>query len=267
MDFVTIGGLVGAFAVVLLGIITSGDIMNFWDAASVFIVVGGAILAAVASFPLPQTLGALKAAGIAFKKVNFDMSKEIELIISIANVARREGLLALEEQANKTDDPFVKKGIGLIVDGTDPELIKGILETELDYMSERHSNAQAVFEQLAAFSPAFGMLGTLVGLINMLVNLSDVAALGPQMSVALITTFYGVILANMIFTPIARKLKYVSAKEYLRKVILLEGLLSIQDGVNPRIIRDKLDSFISRSENAAASSAKKGAAETQEIGQ
>ncbi len=269
MDIFTIGSMIGVFLVVILGILQAGDIMNFVDMASVFVTVGGTILAGLFAYPLSQIKQTLKAVSIAFKKHEQNLNKEIDLIIGIANIARREGLLALEEQVQSMEDPFLKKGIMLIVDGSDPELIRDILETELDFMSARHSQIQATIGQFAAFAPAFGMLGTLIGLINMLKKLSDLSSLGPNMAVALITTFYGVIMANMIFTPIARKLAAISSQEYLRKELLLEGLLSIQDGENPRIIKDKLDAFIARSELGAPKTAGaepvSGKAETQEL--
>jgi chemotaxis protein MotA len=157
------------------------------------------------------------------------------------------------------DDPFMKKGIMLIIDGSDPELVKSVMETEIGYMAARHNQTIAVFNQMAAFAPAFGMCGTVIGLVNMLRDLDDVDALGPNMALALVTTFYGVILANLVFTPFARKLGARSSVELLRKEIVLEGILSIQDGENPRIIKEKLNAFLPASQ-VAASKAKEAAA-------
>ena len=186
--------------------------------------------------------------GTAFKAQNVDLSKDVDNIIYIANIARREGILALEESVSQMDDPFLKKGIMLIVDGSDPELVRSIMETELDFIHERHTQGQAVLLQMSAYSPAFGMIGTLIGLINMLAKLDDPSSLGPGMATALVTTFYGSMLANMVFTPLAKKLGVMSSEEYLRKELVLEGILSIQDGENPRIIREKLNAFLSHSQ-------------------
>lgn len=264
MDIMTIVGMVAGFFVVILGILDSGDLGNYYDLPSIYITIGGTIGATIMSYPFDQFKRAMKAAGMAFKKIQVDLQKEIQMIINIANIARKEGLLALEDQVANMDDPFLKKGIMLMVDGSDPELIRGIMETEVDFMVERHSQSQAILEQMAAYSPSFGMAGTLVGLINMLQQLSDMAALGPNMSVAMVTTFYGVILANLIFTPLSKKLAAVSSQEVLRKELLLEGLLSIQDGENPRIIQDKLEAFISQSEIANIGSTDSGDAASGE---
>lgn len=190
----------------------------------------------------------VKVIGEAFKAKNFDLSKDLDTIINIANIARREGILALEEAVADMDDPFLKKGIMLIVDGSDPELVRSIMETELDFISDRHSQGQAVLLQMSSYSPAFGMIGTLIGLINMLAQLSDMDSLAGNMAIALVTTFYGSAMANMIFTPLAKKLGIMSSEEYLRKELILEGILSIQDGENPRVIREKLNAFLSHSQ-------------------
>ena len=261
MDFTTIFSMLLGFALIILGITGSGELLSFWDWSSVQITIFGTLAAAMMSYPFAQFRNAIKAFGIAFKKHEQHLSKEIDTIISIANVARRDGLLALEGQIDKLDDPFMKKGIMLIVDGSDPQIIREIMETELDFMVERHGQTQAVIEQMAAYSPAFGMLGTLIGLINMLLKMDDPSAIGPNMSVALVTTFYGVVMANLVYTPIARKLKSISTSEYLRKELLLEGLLSVQDGENPRIIKDKLEAFLARVELGAPTAAKPAARE------
>lgn len=249
MELTTWIGFIGSMAAVIYGIFTGppGAIWNFWDLPSVFITIGGTVFSVILSFPAESLKNMVKAVGLTFKKQDFDINTDIDMIIDIANVARKEGLLALEDAINDANDPFLKKGIMLIVDGSDPELIKNVLETELDFMAERHGQAQAVLETAATLAPAFGMIGTLIGLINMLKQLSDVASLGPNMATALVTTFYGCMIANALCNPMAKKLKAMSSKEMLRKELLLEGMLSIQDGENPRIIRDKLTAFVSRS--------------------
>ena len=239
-----------------------GTIGEFINIPSVFVVIGGVIAATIVSYPMSVLKGLVKIVASAFKAKKVDLSEDVENIIKIANIARREGILALEETVSETGDFFLKKGIMLIVDGSDPELVKSIMETELDFIRERHSQGQAVMLQMSSYSPAFGMIGTLIGLINMLGRLDDPSALGPGMAVALITTFYGSCMANLVFTPIAKKLGSMSDEEYLKKEMLLEGILSIQDGENPRIIREKLNAFLPESQveqiekkQAAASSA------------
>jgi len=226
----------------------SGDLSLFWDKASVFIVVGGVIASTIISYPMGVLKNLIKTIGIAFKQNKVDLNKDLELIINLANIARREGILQLEETVSTMDDPFIKKGVMLIIDGADPELVQKVMETEIDFISERHSQGQAVLLQMSSYSPAFGMIGTLIGLINMLADLNDMASLGGNMAVALVTTFYGSVLANMVFTPLAKKLGAMSSDEILRKQMALEGMLSIQDGENPRIIREKLNAFLSQSQ-------------------
>ncbi len=249
MELTTIGGLVAGFVFIVVSIFWGdGDLGGYVDGASIFIVFGGIAAATVVSYPLSVLKNLIKIISTAFKAKNVDLSKEVDNIIDLANVARREGILALEEKVSGMDDPFLKKGIMLIVDGSDPELVRSIMETELDFISERHTMGQAVLLQMSAYSPAFGMIGTLIGLINMLAKLDDPSALGPGMATALVTTFYGSFLANLVFTPLAKKLGIMSSEEYLHKEITLEGILSIQDGENPRIIREKLNAFMSQSQ-------------------
>ncbi|MDL2220243.1 MotA/TolQ/ExbB proton channel family protein [Eubacteriales bacterium OttesenSCG-928-N14] len=245
----TLIGFLAGFACVVIGILWAGaSLGDYIDAASIFVTVGGTIAATFMSFPLHQFKSALAAAKQTFQKKEVDLTESIDTILRIANIARKEGLLALENAMGDIDDEFLQKGIMLIVDGADPELIKTVMETEIYFIQQRHANSQAVLLQASSFGPAFGMIGTLIGLVNMLNKLDDPSTLGPQMAVALITTFYGVLMANLIFTPIAKQLKVMSDDETNAKELLLEGLLSIQDGENPRIIRDKLTSFLSRTQ-------------------
>jgi len=248
LELTTIIGLLAGFFCIVISILMQGSISSFWDPASIFIVLGGTIASTIVAYR-GKTLKTLRTIiKMAFKKADVDLNKDIDMIIEIANVARREGLLALEDTMTGISDPFLKKGIMLIVDGTDTELIKNILETEVYFIQSRHSEGQAMVSGMAAYAPAYGMIGTLIGLILMLKNLSDVNSLGPSMGVALITTFYGSLLANLIFTPIAKKLKARGDLEVLEKELYIEGLLSIQEGENPRIIQDKLNAFVARSE-------------------
>ena len=176
----------------------------------------------------------------------------INNIINLSNVARKEGLLSLEEAAGELDDEFLKKGILLIVDGTDPELVRAIMETELVSMDSRHKARIGFWENVGSMGPAWGMIGTLVGLVNMLNNMEDASSIGPNMATALITTLYGSLLANWICAPVSNKLKSQNDMEMMQKEIMIEGLLSIQAGENPRVIEEKLKSFMSPNERAGS---------------
>lgn len=245
MDLATIIGFLFGTAFVIWGISLSGSLLNFYEFSSIVIVLGGTIASTLISYPLKKVIGTMKVVKHAFAINTFNPSFVINQLIELSNLARREGLLALEEAGEKVEDEFLKKGIMLIVDGTDPELVRNILETELVFLEERHRDGQRLFETMGSFSPAFGMIGTLIGLINMLKYLDNPSSVGPNMSVALITTFYGAVLANLVFLPIANKLKGRSSEEILVKELMVEGLLSIQAGENPRIIEEKLKTFLS----------------------
>ena len=244
MDISSAIGLLLGIAFIIGGIVTSGDIGSFWDLPSVIIVLGGTIASTLASFPMKNFLNTGKIIKKAFFYKETSPDEVIVEIIQLANIARKEGLLSLEEYAEKLDDEFLEKGIMLIVDGTDPDLVRNIMETELIFLEDRHSEGQSIFETMGTYAPAFGMIGTLIGLINMLKVLDDPNAIGPSMSVALVTTFYGSMLANVVFLPLAQKLKIRSNSEILVKELMVEGLLSIQAGENPRIIEEKLKTFI-----------------------
>jgi chemotaxis protein MotA len=168
----------------------------------------------------------------------------IQRLVYFTEKARREGILALEDEVETLDDEFFKKGLQLVVDGSDPELVRNILETELAFVEERHKSGQGIFITMATLAPAFGMIGTLIGLINMLKHLDDPAVIGPNMAVALITTFYGALFANLICIPIASKLNIRSGQEVLLKELVIEGVLSLQAGENPRLVEEKLKAFL-----------------------
>lgn len=249
MDIASIIGLIICIGMVILGIALGDDglagIISFLDAPSAAITFGGAIAASMISFNIKDFVEGLKSFTICLKLPKVNAAETIKNIIDLSNIARKEGLLALEDATAELEDEFLKKGILLIVDGTDPELVKSIMETELACMETRHKKHMKVWETMSAQGPAWGMIGTLIGLINMLKKLDDPSAIGPNMSVALITTLYGSIIANWICSPIAGKLSADSAEEIMMKEIIIEGLLSIQAGENPRVIEEKLKSFLS----------------------
>lgn len=244
MDQSTVLGLVLAMLFTGGSIIMSGDMGAFIDIPSILIVVGGTIASTMIAFPMSE----IKNVGKLFQKAFFyeevEPKEVIQNVIELANIARKDGLLALEEHGLESEDKFMKKSIMLIVDGTDPELVRSILETELTFLEDRHSQGQSLVQTMGTYAPAFGMIGTLIGLVNLLKELDDPDMIGPNMSVALVTTFYGSFLANVVFLPLAQKLKVRSESEILIKELILEGLLSIQAGENPRIIEEKLKTFI-----------------------
>ncbi|MDD3413618.1 MAG: motility protein A [Lachnospiraceae bacterium] len=255
MDLASILGLIICIALVVIAIV-SGDkgfaaLGDFADFQSVLITIGGSFCAILASNTMSDFIGGLKSITLVFKTPAIDAPGIIKKIIELSNVARKEGLLSLEEAASDLEDAFLKKGILLIVDGTDPELVRAILETELVSIEGRHKQKIGFWESVGSMGPAWGMIGTLVGLINMLSNMDDAASIGPSMSVALITTLYGSMLANWICIPVASKLKVNNASEIMVKEIMIEGLLSIQAGENPRVIEEKLKSFLSPKERSS----------------
>ena len=248
MDIASIIGYVACLALIIFGIVSGEDgvaaLKNFIHAQSAIITFGGAFCCILASNSMSDFLGGLKSIKLVFKTPSLDTPQIIRKIIELSNVARKEGLLSLEEAAADLDDPFLKKGILLIVDGTDPELVRAILETELGSIEGRHKAKIGFWQDLAAMGPAWGMIGTLIGLINMLQNLSDPTTIGPNMAVALLTTLYGSLIANWLCNPTATKLKLNNANEMIIKQIIVEGLLSIQAGENPHVIEEKLKTFI-----------------------
>lgn len=247
MDIASILGLVICFFLVLFGILYGNDfsvIMNFLDAPSALITFGGGFCCILASYTMQDFFAGLKSIGLIFKLSTMNVPDTIQKIIDLSNVARKEGLLSLEEAATDIEDEFLKKGILLIVDGTDPELVRAIMETELVSVEDRHKDKIGFWDNLGAMGPAWGMIGTLIGLINMLQDMNDPSSIGPSMAVALVTTLYGSLLANWICAPVATKLKTKNAEEMMMKEIEIEGLLSIQAGENPRVIEEKLKSFL-----------------------
>ncbi len=247
MDLATIGGLGIGIFVLILGIVIAGGVtglFGFISIASVFITLGGSFAAIMISNTMARTFGLMKVAMNAVRIHPLEAGRIIAMIVTFSEKARREGLLALEDDLDELEDEFLRKGIQLVVDGTDPEIIRNIMETELNNMQSRHQQSIKIFEDWGLFAPAFGMIGTLIGLILMLSNIEDKSAIGPGMSTALITTLYGAVVANLVFIPIANKLSYVNDQEILAREIMIEGTLSIQSGDNPRIVKEKLISFL-----------------------
>lgn len=247
MDLASIIGLIVCFGMLVFGIIDAGGIAavgSYLDFPSALITFGGSFAAVLTQYSLSEYIAGFKSITLVFKMPNANTAEVIQKIIELSNVARKEGLLSLEEAAADLEEAFLRKGILLIVDGTDPELVRAIMETELMSLDDRHKSKIGFWDNVASMGPAWGMIGTLVGLVNMLNNMEDASAIGPSMAVALITTLYGSLLANWIATPVANKLRANNSAEMMVKEIMIEGLLSIQAGENPRVIEEKLKSFL-----------------------
>jgi chemotaxis protein MotA len=246
MDLATVIGLLlgASLLVIAIAIAPGASFSAFIDYPSIMVVLGGATAAAMASAPLRVFLGT----GRVIKNVLFNRQEDytalIEQIVSLAETARRDGLLALESRIEELSNPFVVLGIQMAVDGTRPEVIEDILRTEMDAVATRHRNGKNLVDQLGRFAPAFGMIGTLLGLIIMLGNMTDPAAIGPGMAVALITTLYGAIAANLVLLPWAEKLGYINRHELMAMEIIVRGIMGIQSGDNPRVIEQKLATFL-----------------------
>lgn len=245
MDIGTIVGLVAGFGSIIVAILTQQEpLKTFKDTGSLLIVLGGSMASLLISFPLYRVLKVTKV----LKKVLFakpaDAEKLIKDLVSYAEVARRDGILSLENMTNEIEDAFIVRGIQMAVDGTDPEMIEQIMISELDALTERHKVGKKIFDTLTKYAPAFGMIGTLVGLIIMLQHMEDPSKIGGGMAVALLTTLYGAVAANLVFGPIADKLGTRSREEILMKEIIIRGVMAIQSGDNPRIVEQKLRTFL-----------------------
>lgn len=254
LDITTIIGVVFGFAVIIVGCILSGNLLNMWDASSVFIVLGGTIGAVVASYPLGMLKKIPQHMKFVFQADKHDPVALIDSLVEFAQTARKNGLLALEEKAMNLEDPFYKRSIMLIIDALEAETIKSVLEAEIESMAARHDEEIEMYNTASACSPAFGMIGTLIGLINMLksMNLEEGGSdsLGLNMSVALITTLYGVVMANLVYSPIARKLEKRNNEEILYRQIIIDGVLGIQAGDNPKSLKEMLVSSLPTKQQA-----------------
>jgi chemotaxis protein MotA len=249
-----------AFGLIVWSILLGGSLSGFIDMPSVAVVVGGTIGALLINFPLPKFLSMINL----FKKTFLFSLEDPDIVISkmvgYAERARREGMLALEEDSENETDDFLRKGLRLAVDGTDPQLLEKILETDVEQIENRHSEGAKILSTGGTFAPAFGMIGTLIGLVNMLSSLEDPTQIGAGMATALITTFYGAVLANAVFLPLAGKLETRSKEEMVIKNMVIEGIMAIQSGDSPRIVEEKLKSFLSPTERKRVEAAKEKAA-------
>ncbi len=252
MDLATIIGTILAFSLVIMAIIMGGTLDAFINFPSLLIVVGGTIGATAINYPLKDILKVIKVVKNAiFCKDSVNFSELISNFLKMADKARREGILSLEGFIKDSHDEFLKYGLRLCVDGVEPQSIKQILEKDIKSSSERHELGVNIFLSMGSYAPAFGMIGTLIGLVQMLAKLDDPSNIGPAMAVALITTFYGALLANAVFLPIAGKLKTKSEEEIFVKKIMLEGIMGISNGDNPMILEQKLNTFLPSKERVS----------------
>ncbi len=250
MDLATLIGLIGALIIVSVVMIMDGGTPAelFSHPSALLLIFGGAFVATMMTVPLEVALKLPKFFGIAFKQKKVNLGDVIELIARMADKARREGLLALEEESKKIDDSFLRKGIMLVVDGTDPAQVRTILELEIEHMEERHEVGVGFFASAGGFAPTFGIIGTVMGLISVLKQLDDPAKLAKSIAAAFLATLWGLLSANLVWLPMAGKLQARSQEEVTFRRMMMEGILSLQAGENPRIIKEKLNTFLSPAE-------------------
>ncbi len=250
MDIATLLGALGAYAIVVVAMVLAGGIGQFVDVPSILIVLVGSHFIVIMKHTLGQFFGGFK---VGMKSLMFkseDLNELIAKIVELADAARKGGLLSLE--GAEIPNPFMKKGIGLLIDGHSAEVVESILRKDVALASERHAEAAAVFKSLADIAPAMGMIGTLVGLVGMLANMDDPKAIGPAMAVALLTTLYGAVMANMMAIPVQEKLEMRDAEESRANKLIIDGLLAIQAGQNPRVIEQMLMGYLPESKRPVA---------------
>ncbi|UOQ46129.1 flagellar motor protein MotP [Halobacillus salinarum] len=247
-DLLTPIGITLGFIMVIFGIMSNAGftgMASFIQASSIIIVVGGLAAALLVNFNMSEMKLTYKVLKEAFKKSDMNLRQLIQTFVQLSERARREGLLALEAELEEVDDPFIKKGILLAVDGIEPEVINDIMNAEIVAVEERHQRGRAILEKAGEYAPAWGMIGTLIGLVLMLESLTSPETLGPKMAVALLTTFYGTLLANLVFIPMAGKLENKTEEEIFLKQVIIEGVIGVQSGQNPKILEEKLSAFLS----------------------
>ncbi|MEI5908843.1 flagellar motor protein MotP [Bacillus spongiae] len=251
LDVFTPVGLVIGLAFIAFAIITNGGVtgfQSFIDIPAVIVVFGGLISAILVSFSLKELKRMIPVIKKSFQKEEFDLKGLVHTFVTLSERARREGLLALEAEVEDVDDPFIKKGVLLAVDGIEPDVIVDIMNAEILALEDRHRQGRSILEKAGEYAPAWGMIGTLIGLVLMLKSLNDPTTLGPNMAIALLTTLYGTLLANLVFIPMASKLQAKTEKEIFVKQIIIEGVIGVQSGQNPKILEEKLSVFLPKSQ-------------------
>ncbi len=260
MDVGTFVGLIAGVGLMLWAITSKSELSNFVDVGSVVMVIGGAMCAAMISFPIRNLLGIARVVKKTIFVKSGDPKALIKDLVGYAEVARRDGILALEDTLKGVDDTFIVTGIQMAIDGTDPEVIEQILVSEWEAVAERHADGKALFDNLGRYAPAFGMIGTLVGLVIMLKNMDDPSSIGDGMAIALLTTLYGALASNLVALPLADKLGVRSKDELLLKSIVIKGVMAIQSGDNPRVVEQKLLTFLPYNQRPTPEDAKSEAA-------
>ncbi len=266
MDITTLIGAIAGLLLIAFGIMMKGSTISFaqfllfWNVPSIMITFGGAICATLINYPLKQFLGVWNIARKVMMEPSENTSGIISQFVALAQKAKREGFLSLEQDIKKLDNDFMKRGVQLVVDGQDAEFIRNLLETEVTFIQERHKVGQEIFLALGTYSPAFGMIGTIIGLIQMLANLQDQAQIASGMAVALLTTFYGAMAAYLVFNPIAGKLKRRSEEEIQVKQVIIRGVLLLQSGTTPSIIEANLQAYLEPRLRKIASARERAAA-------
>lgn len=251
LDVLTPIGVVVGFLFVAFAIITNAGVTgfsSFIDLPSMFVVIGGLVAAMLVSFSIKELKQLGKVMRESFRDEEYDLQGLIRTFVTLSEKARREGLLALEAEVEEVEDPFIRKGVLLAVDGIEQDVIVDIMNAEIIALEERHRKNKSLLDKAGEYAPAWGMIGTLIGLVLMLKNLNDPASLGPNMAIALLTTLYGSILANLVFLPMASKLAMKTEKEVFMKQIVIEGVVGVQSGQNPKILEEKLRVFLSNEE-------------------
>jgi chemotaxis protein MotA len=255
LDLGFLFGVLGTWVLLLWSLLSGGSLLAYWDFASFIMVVCGAVTIVFISLPAGVVMGVPKVLKQAFVADAANIEGLIQDLVSYAEIARRDGILSLENVTKDMKDPFIVRGIQMAVDGTDPELIEQILTTELDNLSSRHDTGKSVLDLYAKYAPAMGMIGTLVGLVVMLQNMDDPSKIGPGMAVALLTTLYGAVLANALCLPLSDRLAKKNSEEVLYKTIIIKGVMAIQSGDNPRVVEQKLRTFLPPSKRPQAEAA------------
>jgi chemotaxis protein MotA len=249
MDITTIGGMALGFTALIMGILLEGGSLGSYVGMSAAVIIfGGTIGATVASFPIHVVSKVPQLIIVAFTNQTYDLADTIKKLVAFSERARKEGILCLEAELVNIDDEFMKQSLRLVIDGTDPALVRDIMQAEISAIGERHHQFAAIFEAAGGYAPTIGIIGTVLGLINVLSNLADPSELGHSIALAFIATLYGVGSANLIWLPIGTKLKHKHKNEQIAKEIIVEGVLSLQSGDNPRIVEQKLKSFLSKSQ-------------------
>ena len=245
MDFATVLGVISAFSLVIAAIVTGGGVLVFWSPPSLLIVVGGTFGATLINYPFSEFFSLLSYLKNALFKDRMPLNENIDTLVQLVRESRKEGILALENRSNDTTlDPFMRQGLVLLVDGLKAEMIEEILLLDMESTRERHELGAHIFTTMGTIAPAMGLVGTLIGLVQMLQTMDDPASIGPAMAIALLTTFYGAVLANFIFLPLAGKLRRRSQRELFLRRLVAEGIVAIARGDNPQVVQYRLESFL-----------------------